>query len=91
MMANNEFMKIYNLGHINKPKIDLNSTKVTYNMDIAFEQMAKSFAEQNDEAIINYLYNKYRDSNVSHVYMLSKPDFERFLLEMLPKWIKGVK
>ena len=84
-------MKIYNLGHINKPKIDLNSTSYTYNMDIAFEQMAKSFAEQNDEAIINYLYNKYRDTNVSHVYMLSKPDFERFLLEMLPKWIKGGK
>jgi len=84
----NEFMKDYNLGHKGLPKIDLNSTKVTYNMEIAFEQMAKSFAEQNDEAIINYLYNKYRDTNVSHVYMLSKPDFERFLLEMLPKWIK---
>lgn len=87
----NEFMKSYNLGYKNNVKIDPNSTSVTYNMDIAFEQIAKSFAKQNDDAIINYLYNKYRDTNVSHVYVLSKPDFERFLLEMLPKWIKEVK
>ena len=34
------------------------------------------------------IYEKYKDTDVSRIFVLSKVDFERFLLEMLPIWIK---
>ena len=61
-------------------------TNFTLQCNQAFEEMAKSFSKHQDEIIINYLYEKYKDTKVSDVWVLSKPDFEKFLLEMLPKW-----
>lgn len=58
----------------------------SFQCDQVFEEMTKSFFKQQDEIIVNYLYEKYKDTKVSDVWVLSKPDFEKFLLEMLPKW-----
>ena len=85
-MSNKEFMKVYHMPFKVQEIKDDNFTNFTLQCEQAFEQMTKSFSEQQDEIIINYLYGKYKDTKVSDVWVLSKPDFEKFLLEMLPKW-----
>ena len=81
-----EFMKVYHMPFkAQEIKYD-NFTNFKLQFDQAFEEMTKSFSKQQDEIIINYLYEKYKDTKVSDVWVLSKPDFEKFLLEMLPKW-----
>ena len=81
-----EFMKVYHMPFKAQEIKDDNLTNFRLQMDQAFEEMTKSFAEQQDEMLLNYLYEKYKDTKVSDVWVLSKPDFEKFLLEMLPKW-----
>ena len=87
-----DVMKSYQMPYNVKKIKDIDfetSMSAKFNFDIAFEEITKSFAEQTDEAIINYLYEKYKDTDISRIYVLSKPDFEKFLLEMLPKYMKG--
>ena len=67
------------------------SMSAKFNFDIAFEEITNSFVKQTDEAIVNYLYEKYKNTDVSRMYVLSKTDIEKFLLEMLPIWIKRRK
>ena len=81
-----EFMKLYHMPFKAQEIKDDNFTNFTLQFDQAFEEMTKSFSKQQDEIIVNYLYEKYKDTKVSDVWVLSKPDFEKFLLEMLPKW-----
>ena len=80
-MSNKEFMKVYHMPFKVQEIKDDNFTNFTLQCEQAFEQMTKSFSEQQDEIIINYLYEKYKDTKVSDVWVLSKPDFEKFLLE----------
>lgn len=61
-------------------------TTFKYNLGISFVEIAESFAKAQDEEVFKWLYEKYKDTDVSKVYVLSKADFEEFLLEMLPKW-----
>ena len=80
-------MKRYHLGF--KPqKVDLrdDGTMMQAQIKIAFEKMAESFAKKQDDEILKFLYDKYKDTDVSDVYVLSEKDFKDFLLEMLPKW-----
>ena len=82
-----DIVKNYNFPeHYIAPKHFEHSTKVEYSMQIAFEEIAESFAKQNDEAVLSWIYEKYKDTDVSNVYVLSKEDFKNFLLEMLPLW-----
>ena len=81
-----EFMKVYHMPFKAQEIKDDNLTNFMLQMEQAFEEMTKSFSEQQDEVLLNYLYEKYKDTKVSDVWVLSKPDFEKFLLEMLPKW-----
>ena len=84
---NKDVLKEYNLP--NKLKLyetTENGIKVNFGIKYAFEVMLKEFTEKQDEKILNFLYEKYKDTDVSTVYVLSKPEFEKFLLEMLPKW-----
>lgn len=86
---NKEFLRNYNLpNYIKQERINDYSTSFNYSLKIAFEEITKSFAEQTDKAIIDYLYKKYINTDVSQVYVLSLPEFEKFLLEMLPKYMK---
>lgn len=85
-------MKTYEMPYNAKKIQDIdfeNSTPVKFNLVIAFEEITKSFAEKTDEAIVNYLYGKYKDTDVSRVFVLSEPDFKDFLEKMLPKYMKG--
>ena len=84
-----EIMKRYEMPYKEKPiEYDNTTMSTKFSLDIAFEEITKSFAEQTDEVIINYLYEKYKDTNVASIYVLSKPDFEEFLITMLPKYMK---
>lgn len=64
------------------------STVYKFNHTIAFEEISGSLARQYDEAIINYLYEKYKGTDISEVYVLSKDEFKEFLIKMLPVWRK---
>ena len=85
-MSNKEFMKVYHMPFKMEEIKNDDYTNFTLQCNQAFEEMTKSFSKQQDEIIVNYLYEKYKDTKVSVVWVLSKPDFEKFLLEMLPKW-----
>ena len=52
----------------------------------SIETCAKRVVEFEDNQIVSYLYDKYKETDISKIYVISKPDFERFLKEMLPKW-----
>ena len=79
-------MKVYHMPFKMEEIKNDDYTNFTLQCNQAFEEMTKSFSKQQDEIIVNYLYEKYKDTKVSVVWVLSKPDFEKFLLEMLPKW-----
>ena len=83
-----DIMKKYHLGF--KPqKIDSskdNGVILKTQMKIAFETINESFAKKQDDVILGFLYDKYKDTDISNVYVLSEEDFKVFLLEMLPKW-----
>lgn len=84
-----EVLKSYNLEFNNTYKrqnIDESSSTMQFDLTVAFEEISKSFAKQHDESLINWLYEKYKGTNVSKVYVLSKEEFEDFLLKMLPKY-----
>jgi hypothetical protein len=73
----------------NKPKLyeyTENGMEFNFRIKYTFEQTLKEFTEKRDEAILSFLYEKYKDTDISKVYVLSRPEFEKFLLEMLPKW-----
>ena len=89
---NKDIMKRYHLGF--KPQeveTKNDGTIFKTQINIAFEKMAESFAKKQDDEILKFLYKKYKDTNVSDVYVLSEKDFKTFLLEMLPVWRKGQK
>lgn len=80
-----DIIKTYQMPeNIGAPK--RNETMETYIHKMAFEEITKSFSEKRDDEIISYLYDKYKDTDISEVFVLSKEDFKEFLLEMLPKW-----
>ena len=82
-----EVLKEFNLP--NKPKFCEhieNGMKFNFEIRYVFEETLKEFIEKQDEEILKFLYEKYKDTDISKVYVLSKPEFEKFLLEMLPKW-----
>jgi len=87
---NKEIMKRYHLGF--KPQgIELrknDGTIIKSQTEIVFETMTESFAKKQEDELAKFLYDKYKDTNVSDVYVLSKEDFVTFLIEMLPKWRK---
>lgn len=62
--------------------------EMEFTMKMAFESMKESFAKQSDEAIINFLIKKYRDTDVSDVFVFSETDFKQFIIDMVPKWRK---
>jgi len=82
-----EVLQQFNLP--NKPKFCEhieNGMKFDFGIKYAFEQTLKEFTEKQNEAILKFLYERYKDTDISKVYVLSRPEFEKFLIEMLPKW-----
>ena len=75
-----DFAKIIQMPN---PKIEYDSDNAIYRMSVAFE---KTYREQIDDAVIKMLYEEYKDSDVEKVFVLSVPEFKRFLMEMLPLW-----
>ena len=75
-------------NYIKQERANDYSTSFNYSLKIAFEEITTSFANQLDKALIDYLYKKYINTDVSQVYVLSLPEFEKFLLEMLPKYME---
>lgn len=43
--------------------------------------------EEIDTKLIRELYTIYKDSKFSSLYVISEPEFKRFLLECLPKYL----
>ena len=84
-----EVLKSYNL-EFNTPYIkqdvNLNSTTRNFNLSFALETISEKFSKQLDEKLIDWLYNKYKGTNVSKVYVLSEEEFKDFLIKMLPKY-----
>jgi len=82
-----DIMKSYCLGFKHQ-EVDLSETNsvIQSQIEIAFETMTESFAKKQDDEILKFLYDKYKGTDVSYVYVLSEKDFKDFLLEMLPKW-----
>ena len=60
--------------------------EMDFTMQMAFESMIESFAKQTDKAIINFLIKKYRNTNVSDIFVFSETDFKQFIIDMVPKW-----
>lgn len=81
------FIKMCNLPAKNITPEDIRgsfNTKLTIN----FLEIEKSFNDITEEQLLNFLYECYKETfNPAQVYVLSKPDFKRFILEMLPKWL----
>ena len=87
-MENNKVLKTYTLPNsIKQERLDPNATACKYTLSVAYEQIATEFAKQDDEALMNFLYEKYKDTDIARVYVLSRPEFEDFLLKMLPKYL----
>ena len=75
-----EFMKVIQMPN-SKNEYDFDNA--IYRMSVAF---VKTCREQIDDAVIKMLYEEYKDSDVEKVFVLSVPEFKRFLMEMLPLW-----
>ena len=43
--------------------------------------------EEIDKNIEKTIYEIYKDSDISELYVISEPEFRKFLLEMLPKYL----
>lgn len=84
-----EVMKSYDLEfntpYINQ-NIDQNSTTMNFNLSFALETISEKFSKQIDETLIDWLYTKYKGTDVSKVYVLSEEEFKDFLIKMLPKY-----
>ena len=50
------------------------------------EKIAITAVANVDNAIIKAMYQVYKDTDVSKIFVLDMGQFERFLREMLPKW-----
>ena len=50
------------------------------------EKIAITAVANVDKAIIKAMYEAYKDTDVSKIFILDMGQFERFLKEMLPKW-----
>lgn len=50
------------------------------------EKIAMTRQQKVNKEVINFLYQAYKDTDVSKVFVLDMGQFERFLKEMLPKW-----
>ena len=45
-----------------------------------------TYRKEIDDAVLKTLYEQYKGTGVSKAFVLSVPEFERFLREMLPVW-----
>ena len=52
------------------------------------EKIATVRAYSVDKFLIKEMYEAYKDTDVSKVFILDMGQFEKFLREMLPKWQK---
>lgn len=52
------------------------------------ESMAMSRQQKVDKAVLEFLYEAYKDTEVSKVLVVDEEQFGRFLKEMLPIWLK---
>lgn len=43
--------------------------------------------EKFEESLVMNLYEIYKDSDISELYVISEPEFKKFLMEMLPKYL----
>ena len=50
------------------------------------EKIAITAVANVDKAIIKAMYQAYKDTDVSKMFILDMEQFEKFLKEMLPKW-----
>ena len=82
-----DFIKMYNLPPKNITPDDIRGSFST-NLTINFLEIEQSFNDITEEQLLNFLHECYKEIfNANQVYVLSKPDFKRFILEMLPKWL----
>ena len=58
-------MKSYEMPSFkaNDIKVNDNSTAKHFNYSVAFEEIVNSFVKEEDKAIMNWLYKKYKDTN----------------------------
>lgn len=55
------------------------------------ETLATSRVKTIDEYILKQLYEAYKDTKVSKVFVIDMTEFEAFLKKMLPLWLEGKK
>lgn len=64
-------------------KFDTNMLQFNDEMNIS-TKICTEVVEKIDDAFINTLYEMYKDSDVSTLYVFDKSEFKKFLLTMLP-------
>lgn len=55
------------------------------------ETLATSRVKTIDEYILKQLYEAYKDTKVSKVFVINMTEFEAFLKKMLPLWLEEKK
>lgn len=53
------------------------------------ETLATAKVRSIDEYIIKQLYEAYKGTEVSRVFVIGMEEFEEFLKKMLPLWVEG--
>lgn len=89
-MKNKPFIDVYSKS---KP-ITINNFDMEANfsfVDFIIESMVKKETKQKSDMICNKLFELYKNCKIASVYSINRKQFERFLKEMLPIWIRKEK
>lgn len=72
--------------------LSMNDTMRTIeNLNKFEETLATSRVKTIDEYIVKQLYEAYKDTKVSKVFVIDMTEFEAFLKKMLPLWLEERK
>lgn len=81
-------MGIGTVIQLKEPKTVIGEDGETFNMT---ERVATEWVERINEALIDEMYRKYKDSGISKLYLLDETEFGAFLKKMLPMWCDSKK
>lgn len=86
MKENKMFARIdmpYKIKPIDYSKLNQVSTILSGSVNFVVEEINEYITDK----ILEKLYQQYLDSDVNTIYVISKPKFKKFLLEMLPVYL----
>lgn len=65
--------------------------EIQNNLSLSINAAIDKIQQSIDDEILNEMYKIYKNTDISRVYLISEPEFKKFLYKMLPIYMEQLK